>query len=455
MIFYLLLLLGCFFGVRGLKPIKTLIVGGGPGGLLCSHSLLSRYKNGFTYDCQIVESRSDPRSESAGPRSYSLGLNIRGQSAIKYFDKPGKSFGLFHQLQREGVYSESFFLHIGKLKVAIRKPQKNGPPPTLMIPRNRLVAAMIQSAEQLFGERFKIRYDTSVNSINLKTKTATLSDGTTIQYDLLIGTDGIYSEVRKAMTKEVEDFKSEEVVLRGQYKVFVQDCPETLEPDAIHAMEATSKDKNGFGLFLIPAPNKKICGLVTWKDANNMPVVLQEGEPSAIQKAIATDFPIFGEPASSAIEQLSNQKPSIALTVKCNNYANGPLSVLLLGDSAHSTGGTLGQGANSALMDVVALNDALDACDDDIPKSLLIYSKTQQPEGTALWKLLQLPPKGPLGIVYQLDQILRGVFSKLLPFLIPKPMQNALSQSLTPFTTIVKQNWLWVWLSCKGKPIVA
>ena len=34
---------------------------------------------------------------------------------------------------------------------------------------------------------------------------------------------------------------------------------------------------------------------------------------------------------------------------------------LLLGDAAHSTGGTLGQGANSALMDAVVLDELLKA----------------------------------------------------------------------------------------------
>ena len=54
--------------------IKTLIIGGGPAGLLTSHCLLSKYKNGeYLYDVNIIESRENPLLEQPGPRSYSLG----------------------------------------------------------------------------------------------------------------------------------------------------------------------------------------------------------------------------------------------------------------------------------------------------------------------------------------------------------------------------------------------
>jgi 2-polyprenyl-6-methoxyphenol hydroxylase-like FAD-dependent oxidoreductase len=52
-------------------------------------------------------------------------------------------------------------------------------------------------------------------------------------------------------------------------------------------------------------------------------------------------------------------------------------SIVLKGDSAHSTGGTLGQGANSALMDVIELDRCLETYSDDIPKAIEAFSKKQ------------------------------------------------------------------------------
>ena len=94
---------------------------------------------------------------------------------------------------------------------------------------------------------------------------------------------------------------------------------------------------------------------------------------SEIQAAIARDFPLFGAPDVAAVAQLAAQRPSVALTVQCSAYASPALGVALLGDAAHSTGGTLGQGANSALGDVVALSEALDEACDDLPAALRIY----------------------------------------------------------------------------------
>lgn len=434
------------------KPIKTVIIGAGPAGLLTSHSLLSKYKNEkYTYDVNIYESRDSPNNEPAGPRSYSLGLNIRGQTAIKYFDRPGKSFSLWHNIRKGGVLSETFWLHIGKLKLNIRKPAPNSDsnaPPTLMIPRNKLVEALVDVANSTYNDRFKIKYNTKCTSIDIKSKTAYFSDGTSSSYDLLIGADGANSEVRNALAQQ-SNVKVEENILPGQYKVMLQPNPSTLEPDAIHAMECTNKDRSNIGMFVIPAPNNNVCALINWRNSSNVPnAFLQEDDSpeniDMIKNAIEKDFPLFGRPSDESVLQLMKQKPSVALTIKCDAYAVPNTGVVILGDSAHSTGGTLGQGANSALLDVVQLHELLEETDDDVEKSLAEFSKIQQPEGVALLKLLSLPPKNIWGLPYNFVQLVKGLLSKFIPFDFLKPTQTLLSQSLTPFSKIVSMNKFWL-----------
>jgi hypothetical protein len=95
---------------------------------------------------------------------------------------------------------------------------------------------------------------------------------------------------------------------------------------------------------------------------------------------------------------------------------------LLIGDAAHSTGGSLGQGANSALQDVVALSRCLDAAttssdlglEVDIDRAIESFSEGQVKEGLALWQLLQLPPKGaPWAAIYQVMQLALGGLGRI------------------------------------------
>jgi kynurenine 3-monooxygenase len=375
--------------------------------MLAAHCILSR---GDKFDVEIVESREDPRQTAAGPRSYSLGLNLRGQAAINHFDVVGKSPGLWGSLTPLGVESDSFFLHIGSKKFQLRKPSKNRTksadevPATLLIPRNKLCVGMLENLEKLYSDsgRLSITFNSRLLNVDLENKVAEFDEAreadsavrVSKKYDLIIGADGVQSELRNAMQTEGErptigagvdkvdesfrPFRCEEVVLPGQYKVMLQVMPPTLEADAVHAMEAGKKA--GYGLFLIPSPGNNTCALLSWK-GEVAPAILKEGaDPEEVKASISANYPLFGTPTDEAIKQLSAQRPSAARTVRCNRYhrsSNGVSSALLMGDAAHSTGGTLGQGANSALMDVVALERCLEETNDDISAALPLFSKRQ------------------------------------------------------------------------------
>ena len=397
--------------IPNLSRTKVLIAGGGPAGLLAAHCLLSRSEK---YDVEIVESREDPRQTQAGPRSYSLGLNIRGQAAISHFDVEKRSLGLWRTLKSFGVESDSFFLHIGSKKIQLRKPvikdleresEPDSVPPTLLIPRNKLCVGMLENLETLYTKkgRFSITFNSRLLNVDLKNKVAEfdevrhlVKDSIKVSrpYDLIIGADGVQSELRNAMKFEGEQptvgagvdsnlvhskpFKCEEVVLPGSYKVMLQPMPGTLEANAVHAMEVGKKA--GYGLFLIPSPGNQTCALLSWKSETAPPILLEAADPAEVKASIAANYPLFGEPTDAAVAQLTAQRPSSARTVRCNRYhraASGLSSALLMGDAAHSTGGTLGQGANSALMDVVALDKCLDETDDDMSLALPLFSKRQ------------------------------------------------------------------------------
>mmetsp|Transcript_18898 Transcript_18898/g.54179 ORF Transcript_18898/g.54179 Transcript_18898/m.54179 type:complete len:256 (+) Transcript_18898:422-1189(+) len=235
--------------------------------------------------------------------------------------------------------------------------------------------------------------------------------------------------------------KEDVEILGGEGRVMHVPWPAALEPSAIHAMASFSA---GFGLFIIPGPHNTCCTLVSWSE-ERPPALANATSPQEVQRIIADAFPQFGKAPLSACEQFLNQERLISGIVRCDSYwDNGEGRVIIMGDAAHSTGGRLGQGANSAFSDAAAFDQAVSQCDGNLRKAAELYSERQTKEGRALLDLLLLPPPGLLnGFMYGLEQLGRGVLSSLaLP--VDPPLQTLLSQTLVPFSEIRRRNAFWI-----------
>lgn len=437
------------------SPQRVVVSGAGPAGLLAAHALLSRRED---VRVQLFDKREDPRTTKASAvRAYSLGLNIRGRTALQRWP------GVWEAVAARGVLSSKFLLYVGKERSIQLRSNRDGSVPTLLIARDELCAALLDELErQHGGSRLELRLGEPLEAVDLSRRECVTASGASVPYDGLIGADGVNSCVRAALEAQSRGFVSETAELPGQFKVFVQPWPAGLDPEAVHAMGGA---KAGYGLFSIPRSQSEVCTLLSWSGGAE-PGFLAAEDGAAIAARIGEDFPAYGAPSASACEQLRAQRPSLARTVRCNRYHDERGAALLLGDAAHSTGGTLGQGANSALGDVVALDRLLEAVDTPAESSVVAavgpdFSRVQVAEGLALWQLLQLPPRGPLAAPYLATQLARGALTRLTSRLpdglrVDPPVQTLLSETTTPFSEIVRRNEAWVragLADAPGRPI--
>lgn len=474
--------------------LNVAIVGAGPSGLLLAHKLLQ--SNVPLTNIDVFESRSDPRDlkNQQGRGAYALGLGIRGRSAIRTVDEE-----LWQAVKKRGFECERFRLHFTpKFNVKLRD-REEGVEPSVLIYQTDLCSGLLDELELRSSESskctVKVHYETFIKHVDLANAIMETEEHSKGPYDIIVGCDGANSIVRGALDKysPPNTFQfTQRRLLPGCFKVArCEKMPPLLDQNSVALLLPESKAL-GVTAFVEPTVNGGCCILFAGKlsgdssppdtpDASKS----EEGEEQAEAEVnlnsllfpdpnvIGTDsrsdaelttemifeqFPLLeGTPGmDDAVEQLRNQRTSIADSVKCNTYnAPSKITPTAICGAAHATGGVSGQGCNSALIDAAVLVDCLNECyqppsnDDEnsiavtkkvlLHQSLQSYSNKQVPQGLALYDLSFGNDGKTLPIFRNIRAMLSNVIDTLFGgrFSIgKKPLQTLLASSLDSFTDI-------------------
>lgn len=429
---------------------KLVIVGAGPAGLLLAHLVLANPKH--EYEVQVVDARADPRlqTEETFRRQYSLGLGIRGRTAIRQVP------GLWEEVRQKGVPCDKFLLYLGNKAVQIRQNALPGTEASLMINRDKLCCALLEGlvSRHASSGRLSLSFDVKCVDVDMKMQEVELNsiDKSTYKcaYDLLVGADGVNSRVRDAL-ENLSGLSVKKKFLSNNWKVVHQKFPGSMDPLAVHAIQVPRvknvKGSEAFGLFFIPAPDNSACILINWNE-NNPPLDLlnlQSGKEVAelINSRVEA---VEGGILAEACDNFIAARPSSALTIRCDRYHDTMTKIVLIGDAAHSSGGASGQGANSSLQDAVVLGQLLADSGDDLGPALEEFSRIQVKEGHALLDLsvYNQPRSLLIRTLWLLQNAQRAIFSKFLPSVVPPPIPNLLTQTLIPFSEIREKNDFWI-----------
>lgn len=347
------------------KSDTILIVGAGLCGSLLALRLAQR-----GYKVRVFESRPDLRTTdiSAG-RSINLALSDRGLKALRLAGVEEKARAicipmrgrLMHDVQGN-TFESNYSGRKGEYINSISRGDLNG--------------ILLTEAEK--HENVSIQFNSRCLDIDIENKIATFEsyetkEQFTIEADVIFGTDGAGSSLRKSYEKQFPDFEVSQEFLTHGYK-------ELEIPADASGNHLISKDH----LHIWPRGNYMLIALPNMDGSFTVTLFLSFSEGNyhfenltseeKIEDFFVQDFPDALDLIPDILHEFENNPTGKLGTVKCAPWAYKG-NTLLMGDAAHAIVPFYGQGMNASFEDVSVLDEVLDSYEGDWTK---VFSEFQQ-----------------------------------------------------------------------------
>lgn len=348
------------------------VIGGGLVG-----SLLSIYLRKKNYEVTVFEKRPDVRRFEEKGRSINMALSDRGWKALEAVDlidnvKP-HAIPMYGRMIH-GTDGTSNFQAYGKENQAIYS-----------ISRNKLTQILAEESISL-GSQYN--FDLKCVDIDLKKKELLLEQYQSQKlirhhYDILIGTDGAFSETRSVLTR-TERFNYHQWFLEHGYK----ELHIPADKQGNHRLEKGA-------LHIWPRGNHMLIALPNTDGSFTCTLFLHfEGEDSFAkicdENSLLTFFHKNFPDVTSLIPNLTkdyfHNPTSSLINVECWPWSYKD-SVLLMGDAAHSIVPFYGQGMNAGFEDVRIFGNLIDEPLESWNKLFKTFELVRKPNADAIAKM--------------------------------------------------------------------
>jgi len=351
---------------------KILIIGAG----LCG-SLLAVRLGALGFNVVLVEKRSDLRTVEVGAGlSINLALSDRGLKALRLvgLEEKVREFcipmrgRMIHGLTGEPWFSS----YSGRSDEYINS-----------VSRTDLNTMLIEAAD--VHENVEIVFDALCVDVNIDASTADfkLKDGTDlhIDADIIIGTDGAGSKVRKEIFEKRSDENLSIEFLEHGYKELEIPAGANgeylLEKNALHIWPRGS-------YMIIALPNMDGSFTVTMFNAYKGPQSFEEiDKGDGFRSYIQNHFPDL----MAYIDELTvsyKENPVGKLgTIKCFPWQDEG-KTLIMGDAAHAIVPFYGQGMNAAFEDVTVFSHVLDQDHENWESVFTSFQEQRHPSAVAI-----------------------------------------------------------------------
>jgi len=329
---------------------KVIIVGAG----LCG-TLLAIRMGQRGYQVALHEKRGDMRKEdmSAG-RSINLALSARGLMALE-------RVGLKDKVREHCIPMYGRLIHTKTGDTFLSPYSGRSDDYINSVPRGGLNCILLDEAEKM--DNIKIHFNSACKSVDLQNAKATFRQANEWdvmeQGDIIIGTDGAGSIVRKSMMANTTKllFNYSQNFLRHGYKELsikpAQDGGYRIEKNALHIWPRGSymiialPNMDGSFTLTMFHPYKGPAGFETLEEEEVLTTFFEENYPDLLPHV-----PHY-------IQEYKDNPVGTLGTIKCYPWqAYG--KTLIMGDAAHAIVPFYGQGMNASFEDVRVFDDMLD-----------------------------------------------------------------------------------------------
>ncbi|XP_012945866.1 kynurenine 3-monooxygenase [Aplysia californica] len=372
------------------------------GGLVGALNACYMAQRGYRVD--VYEMRQDIRTqEIVRGRSINLALSCRGREALK-------GVGLEETIVKNGIPMHARMIHDRDGK---RRPILYGTRDQyiMSVDRRLLNEVLLTEAEKY--ENVKLHFNHKLLTCNFDTGEMLFQnekgDQVKASVDLVVGTDGAFSAVRKQMMKLSRFDYQQTYIPHGYMELNIP--PSADNEFAMEANYLHIWPRNEFMMIALPNLDRSFTTTLFMPFDIFSSITDERQLMDFFTDKFPDSIPLLGQEALK--KSFLSSKPLPMVTVKCEPYHVKDKAVIM-GDAAHALVPFYGQGMNCGFEDCIVLNDILDQCGDDFAKALPEYTRIRNVDAKAISDLA----------MYNYVEMRSSVNSKL--FLIRKKLDNLL-----------------------------